>query len=88
VQVEAVCEISDRRIEMSGHDYIVRRVTLALICATHWPANDPDLKSPDAILHVQGPINAPDSSIRIVIYDLIMVVCHELNGPRIHLPHM
>jgi hypothetical protein len=87
VQVEAVCEISDRRIEMSVHDYIAHRVTLALIRATHWSANGPDLKSPDAILHVQGPINTLDSSIRIIIYDLIMVVRHELNGPHIHFPH-
>jgi hypothetical protein len=44
MQVEAVCEITDRRIEMRGYDYIARGVILAWILATHWPANGPDLK--------------------------------------------
>jgi hypothetical protein len=44
MQAEAVCEITDRRTEMSDYDYITRGVILAWIRATHWPANDPDLK--------------------------------------------
>jgi hypothetical protein len=44
MQAEAVFEITDRRTEMSDYDYITRGVILAWIRATHWPANDPDLK--------------------------------------------